>query len=250
MLEIKNLHASVHEKSILKGVTLTIRPGEIHVLIGPNGSGKTTLGHVLAGAPKYTVSQGQVLFNHHDLLMLNPEERARQGLFLGFQYPIEIPGVSNIYFLKTALNILRTQQGQKALDALDFKVLVKEKLDMLKMDESFLYRSVNEGFSGGEKKRNEILQLLIFNPTLAILDETDSGLDVDALKDVAAGINHFHHEGNGVLLITHYKRLLEYVRSDHVHLFYDGTIKKSGDYQLVSDIEKLGYEKVLALESI
>ncbi len=249
MLEIKNLHASVQDRPILKGVTLTIKPGEIHVLMGQNGSGKTTLCNVLAGAPKYTVSEGQVLFEHHDLLILNPEERARQGLFLGFQYPVEIPGVSNIYFLKTALNILRIQQGQKALDALDFKALVQEKLDILKMDESFLYRSINEGFSGGEKKRNEILQLLIFNPKLAVLDETDSGLDIDALKDVAAGINHFHDEGNAVLLITHYKLLLEYVRPDYVHLFHDGTIKKSGDAQLVGHLEKLGYEKALALES-
>ncbi|OGT22006.1 MAG: Fe-S cluster assembly ATPase SufC [Gammaproteobacteria bacterium RIFCSPHIGHO2_02_FULL_42_13] len=248
MLEIKNLHASVQKKSILKGVNLTIKPGEIHVLMGPNGSGKTTLGKVLAGSPNYIVSKGQVLFNHHDLLMLSPEERARRGLFLGFQYPVEISGVSNIYFLKAALNILRAQQGLKALDALDFKALIQKKLEILEMDESFLYRSINEGFSGGEKKRNEILQLLIFNPTLAVLDETDSGLDIDSLKHVAEGINQFHHKDNGLLLITHYQRLLNYVRPDYVHLFHDGKIKKSGDYRLVSHLEKLGYEKALTRE--
>jgi len=241
MLEIKNLHASVDGSEILHGVTLKINRGEIHAVMGPNGSGKSTLAKVLAGHQSYEVTKGEVLLQGRDLFSLSPEERAREGIFLGFQYPVEIPGVSNMYFLKTALNEIRKHRGLEELDAMDFLAMVKEKMKMVNIDESLANRSVNEGFSGGEKKRNEIFQMLVLEPKLAILDETDSGLDIDALKIVANGVNSFRREDRAILLVTHYQRLLSYITPDRVHVLLDGRIVKSGGKELALELEEKGY---------
>ena len=241
MLEIRNLHAAVDGKEILRGINLSIRAGEVHALMGPNGSGKSTLSNVLAGRDGYEVTKGDVLYRGHDLLSLSPEERAREGLFLAFQYPVEIPGVTNSYFIRASLNAVRTHQGEEEIDAIDFLELVKDKMKLLEMDPSFLNRSMNEGFSGGEKKRNEILQMLLLNPMLAVLDETDSGLDIDALRVVANGVNTLQSERHSVLVITHYQRLLDYLVPDITHVLMDGRIIRSGDRTLVDELEERGY---------
>ncbi len=241
MLEIKDLHASVDGKEILKGINLTINAGEVHAIMGPNGAGKSTLSNVLAGRDGYEITQGSVLYKGEDLLALKAEERAQRGVFLAFQYPVEIPGVSNIYLLKAALNAVRQYQGLDEVDAIDFLTLVRSKLELVKMDETFLHRGVNEGFSGGEKKRNEILQMALLEPSLAILDETDSGLDIDALKDVADGVNALRSEERSIIMITHYQRLLDYIEPDFVHVLSDGKIVKSGDKELAKELEKIGY---------
>jgi Fe-S cluster assembly ATP-binding protein len=241
MLSIKNLHASVDGKSILKGINLEIQAGEVHAIMGPNGSGKSTLTNVLAGRPNYEVTKGEVIYQGKNLLTLAPEERACAGIFLAFQYPVEIPGVSNIYLLKAALNAMRRHQGLTEVDAMDFLALVKEKLKLVEMNEEFLYRSVNEGFSGGEKKRNEILQMAILEPKMALLDETDSGLDIDALKVVAKGINALRTQDRAILVVTHYQRLLNYVVPDFVHVLAHGQIVKSGDKTLAHELEAKGY---------
>ena len=246
MLEIKNLHASVDGKDILKGINLTVKQGEVHAIMGPNGAGKSTLSNVLAGRDGYEITQGSVTFQDEDLLALEAEERARRGVFLAFQYPVEIPGVSNIYLLKAALNAVRTHQGLEELDAMDFLTLVREKLKLVKMDEDFMYRGVNEGFSGGEKKRNEILQMALLEPTLAILDETDSGLDIDALKTVSEGVNALRSADRSIVMITHYQRLLDYIVPDFVHVLSDGQIVKSGDKELAKELESKGYSWVHA----
>src|ERR1700752_1973921 len=238
MLEIKNLQAKVEEKQILKGISLTVRKGEVHAIMGPNGSGKSTLAQVLAGKSGYEVTGGEALFNGQDLLDLDPEERAREGLFLAFQYPVEIPGVSNSYFLKSALNAVRKQRGEAELDAIEFMKLVKDKMKLLDMDPTFLSRSVNQGFSGGEKKRNEIFQMAVLQPTLAILDETDSGLDIDALKVVAGGVNGLRSAERSIVVITHYQRLLEYIVPDVVHVLADGRIVRTGDRRLALELEQ------------
>jgi Fe-S cluster assembly ATP-binding protein len=242
MLEIKGLRASVAGNEILKGVDLTVKAGEVHAVMGPNGSGKSTLAHVLAGRPGYEVTAGEVLYQGRDLLALPPEERAREGVFLAFQYPVEIPGVSNVYFLKAALNAVRKHRGLPELDALDFLALIKEKAKVVDIDESLVKRPVNEGFSGGEKKRNEILQMALLNPTLAILDETDSGLDIDALRTVAAGVNQLRSPERAMVLVTHYQRLLNYIVPDFVHVLLDGRIAKSGGKELAYELEARGYE--------
>jgi len=241
MLSIENLHANAGEKPILKGLNLQINPGEVHAIMGPNGAGKSTLSHVLSGKDGYTVTEGKVMFCGKDLLDMAPEIRAREGIFLAFQYPVEIPGVSNIYFLKAALNAMRKHRGLDEVDAMDFLTLVKDKVKLLKMDEKFLYRAINEGFSGGEKKRNEILQALILEPKLCILDETDSGLDIDALKIVAEGINAMRSAERSFLMITHYQRLLDYVKPDFVHVLADGKIVKTGGPELAKELEESGY---------
>jgi Fe-S cluster assembly ATP-binding protein len=241
MLEIHDLHANAGERPILRGVDLSVRAGEIHAVMGPNGSGKSTLAHVLAGRPGYTVTQGQVLYKGRDLLTMSPEERAREGVFLAFQYPVEIPGVSNVYFLKAALNALRKHRGLPELDAMDFLALVKEKSKIVDIDEALVKRPVNEGFSGGEKKRNEIFQMAILDPTLAILDETDSGLDIDALKSVAAGVNKLRHAERSMIVVTHYQRLLDYIVPDFVHVLIDGRIAHSGGKELAHELEAKGY---------
>jgi Fe-S cluster assembly ATP-binding protein len=242
MLEIKNLSAAVEGKQILKGVNLTIRPGEVHAIMGPNGSGKSTLAQVLAGREEFAITGGQVLFNGKDLLELEPEERAREGVFLAFQYPVEIPGVNTMYFLKAALNEMRKSKGQSELDAVDFLKLVKERMKILELDQSLLNRPVNEGFSGGEKKRNEIFQMALLEPKLAILDETDSGLDIDALRVVAEGVNRLKKKDNAQLVITHYQRLLDYIVPDQVHVLHDGRIIKTGDKSLALELEQRGYD--------
>jgi Fe-S cluster assembly ATP-binding protein len=241
MLEIKNLQVKVEDKQILKGINLTLKAGEVHAIMGPNGSGKSTLAHVLAGREGYEVTGGSVLFEGKDLLPMAPEDRARAGIFLAFQYPVEIPGVNNTYFLKAALNALRKNRGEEELDAMDFLELVKAKLKPLKMDESMLTRAVNEGFSGGEKKKNEVLQMAVLEPKLAILDETDSGLDIDALKVVADGVNALRRKDRAFLLVTHYQRLLEYIVPDHIHVLAQGRIVKSGGKELALELEKSGY---------
>ena len=241
MLTIRNLHVSVEDKAILKGIDLEVKAGEVHALMGPNGSGKSTLAQVLAGRESYSVTAGDVSFEGQNLLELSPEERAQQGLFLAFQYPVEIPGVSNIYLLKSALNAVRRAQGQEELDAMDLLYMVKEKLKLTEMDEAFLYRSINEGFSGGEKKRNEILQMAVLEPKLAILDETDSGLDIDALKIVANGVNTLRTSERAFILVTHYQRLLNYIEPDYVHVLAAGRIVKSGDKTLAHELERSGY---------
>lgn len=241
MLEIKNLRTKVQEKEILKGINLTIKPGEVHAIMGPNGSGKSTLGNVLTGREGYDVTAGTVLFEGKDIFTMKPEERAREGIFLAFQYPLEIPGVNNSYFLKTALNAVRKHQGKTELDALDFLTLVKDKMKIVGMKEDFLHRSINTGFSGGEKKRNEILQMLILDPKLAILDETDSGLDIDSLKVVASSVNAFRAKDKGILLVTHYQRLLDSIVPDFVHVLSDGKIVRSGDKTLALELEEKGY---------
>ena len=241
VLEIRDLHARVDGKPILRGVELEVRAGEVHAVMGPNGSGKSTLANVLAGREGYEVTQGSVRFRGADLLALPPETRARAGVFLAFQYPVEIPGVTNSYFMKASLNAVRAELGLPPLDAIDFLALVKQKMKALEMDEKFLSRSVNEGFSGGEKKRNEILQLSLLEPVLAVLDETDSGLDIDALRIVAEGVNRLRSPERAVLAITHYQRLLEYLVPDHTHVLIGGRIAKSGDRSLAIELERRGY---------
>ena len=241
MLEIRNLSARVEEKDILRGIDLTVRAGEVHAIMGPNGSGKSTLANVLAGREVFQVTGGQVLFDGKDLLGMAPEIRAREGIFLAFQYPVEIPGVGNMYFLKASLNAIRKHQGLPELDAMDFLAMVREKMKLVEMDEGLMNRPVNEGFSGGEKKRNEILQMAVLDPRLAILDETDSGLDIDALRIVAGGVNALRSPERGVLMITHYQRLLDYIVPDFVHVLMDGRIVKSGGKDLALELEKQGY---------
>jgi len=242
VLSIQNLEVSMGERRILNGLSLEIGTGEVHAIMGPNGSGKSTLAQVLAGRAEYTIHSGKVLYQGRDLLAMPPEERARAGLFLGFQYPVEIPGVNNVYLLKAALNAIRKHRGQSELDAFEFLTLIKDKMKLMQMDETFLSRGVNEGFSGGEKKRNEILQMLVLEPALAILDETDSGLDIDALKVVARGINTMRAPDRTVLLVTHYQRLLEYVVPDRVHVLTNGRIVRSGDKSLALELERQGYD--------
>jgi len=241
MLEIEDLWARAGDAEILRGIDLAIRPGEVHALMGPNGSGKSTLAHVLAGRPDVEVTRGAVRFQGRDLLGLAPEERARQGIFLAFQYPVEIPGVTNSYFLKAALNAVRKQRGEPELDAIDFLAIVRRILELVKMDEKLLHRAVNEGFSGGEKKRNEVLQMAVLEPRLAILDETDSGLDIDALRIVADGVNALRAPDRAMLVITHYQRLLDYIVPDRVHVLADGRIARSGGAELARALEKEGY---------
>jgi Fe-S cluster assembly ATP-binding protein len=241
MLEIKNLHASVNGNEILHGINLEMAAGEVHAIMGPNGSGKSTLANVLAGRDGYLVTGGEALYDGKNLLDMLPEVRAREGIFLGFQYPVEIPGVSNMYFLKTALNAIRKQRGLEELDAMDFLLLAKEKMKLVEMDESLINRAVNEGFSGGEKKRNEVFQMAVLEPRLAILDETDSGLDIDALRIVAHGVNSLRGTGRAILLVTHYQRLLNYIVPDKVHVLVDGRIVKSGGKELALELEAKGY---------
>jgi Fe-S cluster assembly ATP-binding protein len=241
MLKIDNLHASVDGSDILRGLSLTVRPGDVHAIMGPNGSGKSTLGHVLAGRPGYTVTAGSVEFLGQDLLALETEERARLGLFLAFQYPVEIPGVSNMEFLKTAVDAVREQRGEKPLDAVTFMKEARETCRQVDLDPAFLKRGVNEGFSGGEKKRNELMQMMMLQPRLAILDETDSGLDIDALQVVARGVNAMRGKERGFILITHYQRLLNYIEPDHVHVLAGGRIVRSGDKSLALELEDKGY---------
>ena len=250
ILEIKELNAGVEDKLILKGINLTISPGEVHAVMGPNGSGKSTLAAVLAGREGYEVTSGQALYNGQDLLEMDPEERAREGLFLAFQYPVEIPGVNSTYFLKSALNEIRKHKGQPELDAMEFLTLVKDKVKLLELSEDLLRRSVNEGFSGGEKKRNEIFQMAVLEPKLAIMDETDSGLDIDALKIVAHGVNKLKRPDNAQLVITHYQRLLNYIVPDFVHVLYDGRIVRTGDKQLALDLEEKGYDWIIKGEPV
>jgi Fe-S cluster assembly ATP-binding protein len=241
MLEIKNLHARAGESEILKGIDLSVKAGEVHAVMGPNGSGKSTLANVLAGRPEVEVTQGELLFDGNSLADLAPEQRAREGIFLAFQYPVEIPGVTNSYFMKAALNAVRKHRGEEELDAFDFLTLVKEKIKLVDMDEKFLNRAVNEGFSGGEKKRNEILQMTLLEPRFAVLDETDSGLDIDALKVVASGVNALRSPDRAMLVITHYQRLLDYIVPDYVHVLADGRIARSGGKELAHELEKQGY---------
>ncbi|MFN0059011.1 MAG: Fe-S cluster assembly ATPase SufC [Planctomycetota bacterium] len=241
MLEIKGLRASVGETEILKGIDLTVKAGEVHAIMGPNGSGKSTLANVLAGREDYVVTSGTVKFKGKDLLDQDPEDRATDGLFLAFQYPVEIPGVNNSYFLKAALNAMRKRRGQPELDAIEFLTLVRERLKLVGMDESFLRRPVNQGFSGGEKKRNEILQLAVLEPSLAVLDETDSGLDIDALRIVADGVNKMRSAERAFIVITHYQRLLDYIVPDFVHVVQNGRIERSGDRSLALELESKGY---------
>jgi len=245
ILEIKNLSAGVEGKQILKGVNLTVSAGEVHAVMGPNGSGKSTLAAVLAGRDGYDVTGGEVLYDGHDLLDLDPEERAREGLFLAFQYPVEIPGVNSTYFLKAALNEIRKAKGESELDAMEFLTLVKERMKLLELNDDLLKRSVNEGFSGGEKKRAEIFQMAVLEPKLAILDETDSGLDIDALKIVSSGVNKLKRPDNAQLVITHYQRLLNYIVPDFVHVLVDGKIMRTGGKELALELEAKGYDWIL-----
>jgi Fe-S cluster assembly ATP-binding protein len=249
LLEIKNLHARVENKVILKGISLSINPGEVHAIMGPNGSGKSTLAAILAGRDGYDITDGQVIFNGQDLLELDPEERAREGVFLAFQYPVEIPGVNSTYFLKAALNEVRKHKGLPELDAMEFLALVKQKMKLLELPEDLLKRPVNEGFSGGEKKRNEIFQMAVLEPKLAVLDETDSGLDIDALKVVAAGVNKLKRADNAQLVITHYQRLLDYIIPDFVHVLYDGRIVRTGPKGLALELEEKGYDWIVTHET-
>lgn len=242
MLQIKNLHASINGNEILSGVNLEVRPGEVHAIMGPNGSGKSTLAQVLAGRESYEVTDGDVVYEGNNLLEMDPEERAREGVFLAFQYPVEIPGVSNMYFLKAALNSIRKHKGLEELDAVEFLKLVKQRMKIVEMDESLLNRPVNEGFSGGEKKRNEIFHMAVLEPKLAILDETDSGLDIDALRIVADGVNKLRRKDNAVVVVTHYQRLLNYIIPDFVHVLVDGKIVKSGTKDLALQLEEKGYD--------
>jgi Fe-S cluster assembly ATP-binding protein len=243
MLEIKNLHATAGDKLVLKGLTLTVKAGEVSAIMGPNGSGKSTLAHVLSGRDGFKVTDGSVTYKGKDLLAMSPEERAREGVFLAFQYPVEIPGVGNTYFLKNALNAIRKHRGQAELDAHEFLKLIKEKAKLVQIAEALLHRPVNEGFSGGEKKRNEILQMAVLEPTLAILDETDSGLDIDALRTVSEGVNSLRSKDRAMLVITHYQRLLNYIVPDKVHVLKDGVIARSGDKELALELEKTGYTR-------
>ena len=241
MLEIRDLHANVGGKEILRGVSLDVRKGEVHAVMGPNGSGKTTLAYVLAGRPGYEVTRGTVLFEGKDLLAMRPEDRAREGIFMAFQYPVEIPGVSNAYFLKASLNSIRKHRGLPELDAMEFIQLVQDRMKLLALDDSFMRRGLNEGFSGGEKKRNEVFQMAVLEPRLAILDETDSGLDIDALRVVANGVNSMRGPERAMVVVTHYQRLLNYIVPDWVHVLSNGRIAKSGDKELALELEKRGY---------
>ena len=241
MLTIKNLHAKAQNHEILHGLNLSIKPGEVHAIMGPNGAGKSTLSNVLAGHEGYEYTEGEVQFLGQDLLAMSPEERAVAGIFLAFQYPVEIPGVNNMYFLKTALNSLRKARGEKLMDAVDFMKLIKDKIQQVEMDDRFLNRSVNEGFSGGEKKRNEVLQMLMLEPKLAILDETDSGLDIDALQSIAKGVNQLRDKNRSFIVVTHYQRLLNYIEPDFVHVMMNGKIVESGGKELSEKLEKNGY---------
>jgi len=242
MLKLNNLHVAINEKEILKGIDLTVKAGEVHAIMGPNGSGKSTLASVLAGRDEYEITAGEIVYSGQDLAELAAEERAREGLFLAFQYPVEIPGVSNTYFLRTALNAIRTHRGEETIDAMDFLTLVREKAKLLKLDEALLKRPVNHGFSGGEKKRNEIFHMAVLEPRLAILDETDSGLDIDALKIVADGVNSLRSTDRAFVVITHYQRLLNYIKPDFVHVLMDGRIVRSGGGELALQLEDQGYE--------
>jgi len=242
LLEIRNLHATVDGTEILRGLDLTVNAGEVHAIMGPNGSGKSTLAHVLAGREDYEVTDGEVLYRGRDLLDMEPEERAREGVFLAFQYPVEIPGVNNAYLLKAALNAVRAARGEPEIDAIDFLKLVRSKMSLMQMDQSFLNRAVNEGFSGGEKKRNEILQMAVLEPALCLLDETDSGLDIDALKVVAGGVNSLRTPDRAIVMVTHYQRLLDYIEPDAVHVLSRGRIVRSGDKNLALELEERGYD--------
>jgi Fe-S cluster assembly ATP-binding protein len=242
MLSIRNLHAGVDGREILRGIDLEVKAGEIHAVMGPNGSGKSTLAQVLAGHPAYAVTEGEVIYEGRNLLEMPPEERARAGVFLAFQYPVEIPGVSSAQFLKAAVNEVRTRRGLDELDAMEFLELLREKLKVVEMDQSFISRAVNEGFSGGEKKRNEILQMAVLEPKLAVLDETDSGLDIDALRIVADGVNRLRRPDNATILVTHYQRLLNYITPDHVHVLFGGRFVKSGRKDLALELEARGYD--------
>jgi len=242
MLEIKNLHVSVNNNKILKGLNLSINKGEVHAIMGPNGSGKSTLASVIAGREEYEVNQGSIIYSNKKLLKLSADERAIQGIFLAFQYPVEIPGVSTTNFIKTAVNQIRKSKGKKPLDAVSFLKVMKEKMKIVKINQTLLSRSINEGFSGGEKKRNEIFQMAMLNPKLAILDETDSGLDIDALKIVAKGVNKLKSKDNATIIVTHYQRLLDYIIPDYVHVLINGKIVKSGDKNLAQELEKKGYD--------
>lgn len=244
LLEIKNLHASINGNEILKGIDLKVDFGEVHAIMGPNGSGKSTLASILAGREDYEITEGEIWYNGKNLLELAPEDRAREGLFLAFQYPVEIPGVSNTNLLKTAVNEIRKYRGEEELDAMEFLALLKEKSKLVELDQKFLSRSVNEGFSGGEKKRNEIFQMAVLNPKLAILDETDSGLDIDALRIVANGVNKLRSNENAIIVVTHYQRLLNYIIPDYVHVLYQGKIVKSGSKELALELEEKGYDWV------
>jgi Fe-S cluster assembly ATP-binding protein len=250
ILEIKNLTAGVEDRQILKGINLTIYPGEVHAVMGPNGSGKSTLAAILAGREGYDITSGEVLYNGKDLLDLDPEERAREGLFLAFQYPVEIPGVNSTYFLKAAVNEIRKSKGEQELDAMEFLSFVKDKIKLLELNEELLKRSVNEGFSGGEKKRNEIFQMAVLEPKLAILDETDSGLDIDALKIVSNGVNKLKRADNAQLVITHYQRLLNFIVPDFVHVLWDGRIVRTGDKSLAFELEEKGYDWIIKHEPV
>jgi Fe-S cluster assembly ATP-binding protein len=242
MLKIENLHVRAGEKQVLTGLNLEVAAGEVHAIMGPNGSGKSTLVQVLAGREGYEVTEGSVTYRGRNLLELAPEERAREGVFLAFQYPVEIPGVNNVYLLKAGLNAIRKHRGEPEVDAFEFLSLVREKMKLMQMDESFLSRAVNEGFSGGEKKRNEILQMAILEPALALLDETDSGLDIDALRVVASGVNGLRRPDRAIVMVTHYQRLLDYIEPDRVHVLSGGRILKSGDKSLALELEKRGYD--------
>jgi Fe-S cluster assembly ATP-binding protein len=249
VLEIRNLHAAIDDKEILKGLNLTVKAGETHAIMGPNGSGKSTLAKVLAGHPDYEVTQGEVIYQGKNLLEIDPDERAREGVFLAFQYPIEIPGVSNANFLRMAYNEKAKHEGRDELDPLEFDDLIREKMQIVEMDASFINRSVNEGFSGGEKKRNEILQMAVLEPKLAVLDETDSGLDIDAMRIVANGINKLANKNNAIVLVTHYQRLLNYIVPDFVHVLYQGLIVKSGGKELAQELEQKGYDWIKAVSA-
>ena len=242
MLEIRNLHVKVGDREILRGINLSVGAGEVHAIMGPNGSGKSTLAHVLAGRENYEVTDGEVLYEGRNLLTMSPEERAREGIFLAFQYPVEIPGISTTFFLKAALNAVRKHRGLEELDAMDFLSLIKNRLKLVEMDQALLNRPLNEGFSGGEKKRNEILQMAVLDPKLAILDETDSGLDIDALRVVAGGVNALRAKDRAMIVITHYQRLLDYIVPDFIHVLYEGRIVKSGVKELALELEKKGYD--------
>ena len=249
MLEIKNLRATVGEQEILRGINLTVGAGEVHGIMGPNGSGKSTLAHVLSGRENYRVTDGEILYNGKNLLEMSPEERAREGIFLAFQYPVEIPGVSTTYFLKAALNAVRKHQGLDELDAMEFLSLIKDKMKLVEMDQALLNRPLNEGFSGGEKKRNEILQMAVLEPKLAVLDETDSGLDIDALRIVAGGVNALRKKDRAMIVITHYQRLLNYIVPDYIHVLYDGRIVKSGTKELALELESKGYDWITTADN-
>ncbi|HEX9662485.1 MAG TPA: Fe-S cluster assembly ATPase SufC [Candidatus Binatia bacterium] len=242
MLEIRNLHVKVGDREILRGINLSVGTGEVHAIMGPNGSGKSTLAHVLAGRENYEVTDGEVLYQGRNLLTMSPEARAREGIFLAFQYPVEIPGISTTFFLKAALNAVRKHRGLEELDAMDFLSLIKDRLKLVEMDQALLNRPLNEGFSGGEKKRNEILQMAVLDPKLAILDETDSGLDIDALRVVAGGVNALRAKDRAMIVITHYQRLLDYIVPDFIHVLYEGRIVKSGVKELALELEKKGYD--------